>query len=72
MKTTIDIPDKMLREVMRLEKASTKREVVVKALEELHRRHKLEAIVASFGRSTTFLTNEELERIEMQDGAGRR
>ena len=35
MKTTVDIPDKMLRDAMRHTKAKTKREAIVKALEEI-------------------------------------
>jgi Arc/MetJ family transcription regulator len=35
MKTTVNIPDKVLRDAMRHTKAKTKREAIVKALEEM-------------------------------------
>ena len=40
MKTTIDIPENELREVMRFTKAKTKREAV-KVLEEFNRRRRM-------------------------------
>ena len=38
MKTTVNIPDKTLRDAMRHTKAKTKREAIVKALEEMKKR----------------------------------
>jgi Arc/MetJ family transcription regulator len=39
MKTTIDIPEKVLRDAMRFTKAKTRREAVVTVLEEFNRRN---------------------------------
>ena len=64
MKTTIDIPEKLLRETMRFEKAGTKREVVVKAMEQLHRRHKMAALVKFAGTFGSMMSNEEIEALE--------
>ena len=62
MKTTIDIPDKLLRDAMRHTKAKTKREAVLQAVSEMNRRHYVEQVINLFGRSATFLSNEDIER----------
>ena len=62
MKTTVDIPEQLLKDAMRYAKAATKREAVVVALEEYSRRHRLEALVAMAGTSDGFYTDEELQR----------
>ena len=62
MKTTIDIPEKSLREVMRHTGATTKREAVVTAIEEYNRRRRLEQLVKKFGTFTDFMTQEDLAR----------
>ena len=49
MKTTIDIPDDALADAMRFTGAKTKREAVVKALEEFNRQQKVEALLAAAG-----------------------
>ena len=63
MKTTIDIPEKALREVMRNTGAATKREAVVTAIEDFNRRKRLAAIVKEFGTMKDFMTQEELARM---------
>ena len=45
MKTTIDIPEKSLADAMRFIGAKTKREAVVKALEDFNRRQRAEALI---------------------------
>jgi Arc/MetJ family transcription regulator len=62
MKTTIDIPDKALREVMRHTGAATKREAVVAAIDEYNRRRRLEQLLTDFGTMKSFMTQEELAR----------
>jgi Arc/MetJ family transcription regulator len=62
MKTTIDIPDKALREVMRHTGAATKREAVVAAIDEYNRRRRLEQLLKDFGTMKKFMTREELAR----------
>jgi hypothetical protein len=49
MKTTIDIPEKTLREAMRFTKAKTKREAVLKALDEFNRRQRMAELVKYSG-----------------------
>ena len=73
MKTTIDIPDKLLADAIRITGAKTKRDAVVSALEEFIRRKKVEKLVASFG-TWDMLSNEEIEAADLADieGANRR
>ncbi len=62
MKTTIDIPEKALREVMRNTGAATKREAVVTAIEEYNRRRRLDQLLRDFGTMKNFMTQEDLAR----------
>lgn len=63
MKTTIDIPEKALKEVMRNTGAATKREAVVTAIEEYNRRRRVEELVKTFGTFTDFMTQDDLARM---------
>jgi Arc/MetJ family transcription regulator len=63
MKTTIDIPEKALREVMRHTGAATKREAVVTAIDEYNRRRRVEELVKTFGTFTDFMTQDDLARM---------
>jgi Arc/MetJ family transcription regulator len=63
MKTTVDIPEKELREAMRHLGAKTKREAVVTALSEFNRRRRLQQLAASFGTLEGLMTQEELSRM---------
>jgi hypothetical protein len=67
MKTTVNIPDKVLRDAMRHTKAKTKREAIVKALEEMNRRHSQAKLVKYFGKFESLMTNEEIEAMEEDD-----
>ena len=65
MKTTIDIPEDELKDAMRFTKAKTKREAVVKVLEEFNRRRRMAELVKYSGSfSDGFPTNEEIEAID--------
>ena len=65
MKTTIDIPENELRDAMRFTRATTKREAVVKILEEFNRRRRMAELVKYAGTfSDRFPTNEEIEAID--------
>jgi Arc/MetJ family transcription regulator len=66
MKTTIDIPEKALREVMRNTGAATKREAVVTAIDDYNRRKRLAAIARTFGTFKEFMTQEELQELRRQ------
>lgn len=60
MKTTLDIPENILNEAMRAAGAKTKREAVLRALEEFNRRNRLKRLVKRLGRSETFMDFESL------------
>ncbi len=66
MKTTIDIPEKALADAMRYTGAKTKREAVVKALEEFNRLRMVEILIASFG-TLDFGTNDEIEAGDLEE-----
>jgi hypothetical protein len=48
---------------MRNTGAATKREAVVKAIEEYNRRRRLDALVKEFGTFTDFMTQDDLARM---------
>ena len=70
MKTTIDIPDAALADAMRFTGAKTKREAVVKALEEFNRQQRVNDLVASFG-TWNIATNDEIEAGDLAEIAAR-
>lgn len=63
MKTTIDIPEKELREVLRHTGAATKKEAVVTAIVDFNRRKRLERLAGQLGTFENMITLEELERL---------
>ena len=69
MKTTIDIPEKALAEVMKFTGAKTKKEAVVKALEEFNRLQKVEALLKMAGSIPDFPTNDKIEAGDLERDA---
>jgi hypothetical protein len=67
VKTTVDIPEKELRDAMRFTKAKTKREAVVTALADFNRRKRMAALTKHSGMSDTFMSFEELMRLRQMD-----
>ena len=67
MKTTLDIPEKELRDVVRFTKAKTKREAVVTAVVEYNRRKRMAALRKHAGVSDTFVSAEELMKMRQVD-----
>jgi len=67
MKTTIDIPEEELRDLMKFTGARSKREAVMTAIFELNRRHRLQLLVQQFGTFDGFFTQEELRRMRDSD-----
>ena len=61
MKTTIDIPGEMLRDVMRFTNAATKREAVVTALADYNRRQQIAALTRHLGTCRHLFTPGELK-----------
>jgi Arc/MetJ family transcription regulator len=60
MKTTVDIPENLLKAAMRYSGASTKREAVLAALEDFNRRHQQADLIKYLGTLRDFITPEEL------------
>jgi Arc/MetJ family transcription regulator len=65
MKTTIDIPDKELRDAMKFTKAKTKRDAVVQALEDFNRRKRMAELVKYTGTFKSIMSNDEIEGMEI-------
>jgi Arc/MetJ family transcription regulator len=64
MKTTIDIPEKTLREAIKHTGARTKRDAVVGAVEDFNRRHRLAALAERLhGSCPGFMTQEDLRQM---------
>ena len=62
MKTTIDIPEKLLRETIKRTHAKTKREAVVTALEKFNHLQRLRELNARVkGTFVDFMTQEDLK-----------
>jgi Arc/MetJ family transcription regulator len=66
MKTTVDIPEAALNDAMRFTGAKTKREAVVKALEDFNRRQRAEALIKLAGSMPHFPSNDEIEATDME------
>jgi Arc/MetJ family transcription regulator len=66
MKTTIDIPEKELKEAMRHLGAATKREAVVTALVDFNRRRRLARLAERFGTFEHFITHDDLRRLRAE------
>lgn len=64
MKTSLDIPDKELKDVLRFTKAKTKREAIVTAVMEYNRRQRMASLTKYSGTSGTMMTNDEIEALE--------
>jgi Bacterial antitoxin of type II TA system, VapB len=63
MKTTIDIPDDELEEVVRHTQARTKREAIVTAISDFNRRKRLERLAEQLGTFDNVVSREELLRL---------
>ena len=61
MKTTIDIPDEDLKEVMRHTKSKTKRDAVVFALKDFNKRQRLAGLAKMLGTFKDFMTQADLK-----------
>lgn len=68
MKTTIDIPEKALREAIKHTGAKTKRDAVVTAVEEFNRRRRLEEMAQRLhGSMPNFMTQQDLKKMREDD-----
>ncbi|MFA7345179.1 MAG: type II toxin-antitoxin system VapB family antitoxin [Terrimicrobiaceae bacterium] len=67
MKTTLDIPEPLITEAIRLSGAKTKRAAVLKALEEYTRRAGMKALARTLGDSDSFMDHEQLMALRAQE-----
>ncbi|MGH7566721.1 MAG: type II toxin-antitoxin system VapB family antitoxin [Gemmatimonadota bacterium] len=63
MKTTVDIPEEVLKEAIRHTGAATKKEAVVQAIVDFNRCKRLERLADQLGTFENMMTLEELERL---------
>lgn len=61
MKTTVDIPDRELEDVIRFTNAKTKREAVVTAIVDFNRRRRMAELAKYAGTCADLITPEELQ-----------
>jgi hypothetical protein len=67
MKTTIDIPDEELEEVVRHTNARTKRDAIVTAISDFNRRKRLEKLAEQLGTFENVMSLEELLQLRETD-----
>lgn len=67
MKTTVDIPDQELEEVIRHTRARTKRDAIVTAISDFNRRKRLEKLADQLGTFDSVISLEELLRLRETD-----
>ena len=62
MKTTVDIPDKVLSEAIKFTRAKTKRDAIVTAVASFNKSKRVEALNARIrGSLTDFMTQDDLK-----------
>ncbi|MFV1975179.1 MAG: type II toxin-antitoxin system VapB family antitoxin [Candidatus Scalindua sp.] len=67
MKTTIDIPEEELKQVIKYTKTKTKRDAVVYAIKEFNKRQRLAELARILGTFDDFMTQDDLK--EMREDA---
>jgi Arc/MetJ family transcription regulator len=70
MRTTIELPEDLITDVMAFSKTRKKKDAVRIALEEFVRRKKLERLLALPGKIEISDVSTELERMELSEAAG--
>lgn len=68
MKTTVDIPDEMLREMMRNAKTQTKREAILSAIEDFNRKFRQRELIKLLGTFRNMMTQQELMDMRFERG----
>jgi Arc/MetJ family transcription regulator len=70
MRTTVELPERLISDVMALSKTRKKKDAVRIALEEFVRRKKLERLLALPGKIEISDVSAELEGMELDEAAG--
>ena len=66
MKTTIDIPEKMLKDAMRFAGTKTKRTAILAAVEDFNAHHRMAALTRHLGTCQDLMSVSELERLRAE------
>ena len=67
MKTTIDIPENELQEVIKYTGAKTKKEAVIYAIRDFNKRHRLAQMAEILGTFDDFMTQDDLKKMRKDD-----
>lgn len=67
MKTTVDIPEKELKELMENTNSSVKRDAIVAAITDFNRRKRLEKLSRHIGTFKQLLSQKELQSLRKRD-----
>jgi hypothetical protein len=67
MKTTIDIPEKDLEEVLKYTQAKTKKEAIVFVVKDFNKRRRLMELTKILGTFNEFMTQDDLRKIREDD-----
>lgn len=60
MKTTVDIPEKELKDLLSFTRAKTKKEAITRAVTEFNHKNRMRKLNSLLGTFEDFITNEEL------------
>lgn len=63
MKTTIDIPEDILKNVLSYSNAGTKKEAILTAMNEYVQRRKMEKIASKLGKFSDFMNQSDLKKM---------
>jgi hypothetical protein len=63
MKTTVDIPESELQDVIRFTRARTKREAIVTAITDFNRRRRMAELARRAGSCPDLVTADEMQRL---------
>ncbi len=67
MKTTVEIPDVELRDLLQFTRAKTKREAIVTAITDFNRRRRMAGLLKHSGTFRSLPTNEAIEALEAHE-----
>jgi len=67
MKTTVDIPEDELRDLVKFTRAKTKRQAIVTAVTDFNKRRRMTALIRHSGTFRALMTNEEIEALDERE-----
>ena len=63
MKTSLDIPDEMLSDLLKFTKKSTKKDAIITAISEFNQRYRMQRLVRHAGKLKNLMTQDELRKM---------